>query len=290
LNYQTTHYLETLKINTIIIMSQAISPPSIYFDGINFNSAFYEQTPSTGGSGFTEAQANILYLKKQVDDTSAGKPTFTNGLLSNDYDVRDAGDRLFFGQNATTVTYIQIGNQDCNSTELYNVVMNRMEVHGQRQLGVNLTNWNTFANFNPDYVGEYQEIIGYSITPTLNANDFYPAVSNPINILKPGLYNLKVSFQLTGTAISGTTGIIAFGVTTSSLSAIDWLYANNGNLTGSLFRTHVQNLATADLPINYNIDFNFLAVGNPFYFKYYIQAGTITGGSLIISYFITKLC
>ena len=89
--------------------------------------------------------------------------------------------------------------------------MNRLEIHGQRQLGVNLTNWNTFANFNPDYVGEYQEIIGYSITPTLNANDFYPASGNPINIVKPGLYNLKVSFQLTGTGISGTTGIIAFG-------------------------------------------------------------------------------
>ena len=272
-------------------MSQAISPPSIYFNGINFNSSFYEQVSSTAGSGFTEAQANVLYLKKQVDDTSVGKPTFTNGILSNDYDVLDPGNRLFFGQNATTLTYLQIGNQDCNSTELYNVVMNRMEVHGSRQSGVNLTNWDSYANFNPGYVGEYQEIIGYSITPTLNANSFYPVSGHPINILIPGLYNLKVSFQFTATGITGSFGQVAFGVTTSSSGATNWLYANNGNLTGSLFRNYIPTLTLGDLPINYNVDFNFVATGTPFYFKYFIQSGgTVTGGSLIMSYNITKLC
>lgn len=273
-------------------MSQAISPPSIYFVGINFNSAFYEQTPSTGGSGFTEGQANVLYLKKQVNDTSAGKPTFTNGLLSNDYDIRDPGDRLFLGQNSTNLTYIQIGNQDCNSTELYNVVMNRMEVHSSRQAGVNLTNWTSYSNFAPGYVGECQEIIGYTITPTLNANDFYPAASTPLTVSVVGLYNLRVSFQFNATAVSGSFGQIAFGVTTSSSSATNWLYANNGNLTGSLFRNHVPNVALADLPLSYNIDFNFVAAGSPFYLKYYIQhgGGSLTGSSLIMSYFITKLC
>jgi hypothetical protein len=272
-------------------MSQAISPPSIYFDGINFNSSFYEQTPSTGGSGFTEAQANILYLKKQVDDTSVGKPTFTNGLLSNDYEVNDVGSSLNIGLNATNLTVIQLGNDQCSNTNLYNVTMNNMDVHGSRQVGSNLTNWNVYANFNPDWVGEYQEIIGYSITPTLNANSFYPVASNPINVLKPGLYNLKVSFQFTATAVTGSFGQIAFGVTTSSLSATGWLYANNGNLTGSLFRNHVPNIVTADLPMLYNVDFNFVATGLPFYFKYYIQSGgSVTGGSLIMSYYIMKLC
>jgi hypothetical protein len=269
-------------------MSQAINPPSIYFNGINFNSVFYEQTPS--GSGFTEAQANVLYLKKQVNDTSVGKPTFTNGTLSNDYDILDPTNRYYIAQNATPLTYVQIANDQCNSTELFNVLINRIELHGTRQLGVNLTNWNTYAVFGPQYVNEYQEIIGYSITPTLNANDFYPAAGNPINVSAIGLYNLKVSFQLNATAIGGTTGVIAFGITTSSSSATNWLYQNNGNLTGSLFRNHVQNIALSDLPIIYNIDFNFVAAGSPFYFKYYIQAGSLTGGSLIISYNITKLC
>lgn len=271
-------------------MSQAINPPSIYFVGINFNSAFYEQTTTSTG-GFTEGQANVLYLKKQVNDTSVGIPTFTNGLKSNVYDVNEVGTSLDIGFNATNLTIINIGNPDCSNTNLFNVTMNNMDVHGSRQAGVNLTNWNIYANFNPDYVGEYQEIIGYSITPTLNANSFYPTASNPINILKTGLYNLKVSFQFTATAVTGSFGQIAFGVTTSSSSATNWLYANNGNLTGSLFRNHVPNIATADLPMLYNVDFNFVATGTPFYFKYYIQSGgTVTGGSLIMNYNITKIC
>jgi hypothetical protein len=263
----------------------SIQNPPIY-TGITYNSQFFVQ--DTGG--LSEAQANALYLKKTVNDTSIGKPTFTNGLLSNDYDILDPTDRFYVGQNSTNQTYVQIANDQCNSTELFNVTMNRMEVHGQRQLGVNLTNWNIYSVFNPTFVNEYQEIIGFSITPTLNANDFYPASGYPIIVANTGLYNFKASFQLTGTAISGTTGIIAFGVTTSSSAGTGWLYANNGNLTGSIVRNHVQNLNLADLPINYNIDFNFVANGSPHYFKYYIQAGSITGGSLIVSYFITKLC
>jgi hypothetical protein len=261
-------------------------PPLVICNTYNFANW---NTPVT----FTKAQANTLYLKKTVNDTSTGKPSFTNGLLSNDYDILNPTDRFYVGQNSTNQTYVQIANDQCNSTDLFNVSMNRMEVHGQRQLGVNLTNWNVYSIFNPTFVNEYQEIIGFSITPTLNANDFYPASGYPIIVANTGLYNFKASFQFTATAISGTSGIIAFGVTTSSSSATNWLYANNGNLTGSLFRNHVPpTITTADLPINYNIDFNFVANGSPHYFKYYIQhgSGSVTGGSLIVSYFITKLC
>ena len=248
------------------------------------------RTTSTSSGGLTEAEANGLYIQKAVNTTNTGIPTFTNDILSNKYNIRDVGERLFLGENATNLTYIQIGNPDCNSTELFNVIMNRIEVNGTRQLGVNLTNWNTYAVFTPDYVNQYQEIIGYSITPTINANDFYPAAGNQINVSLVGLYNINATFQLNATAIGGTTGIMAFGITTSSSSATNWLYANNGNLTGSLVRNHVQNLGTADLPIICNIDFNFVAAGSPFYFKYYIQAGSLTGGSLIVSYNITKIC
>jgi hypothetical protein len=258
----------------------------------DFNVRAWIPTTSTSSGGLTESQANGLYIQKSVDTTNTGKPTFIFGLETNNYDIRDTGSAFNLGTNATNLTVIYVGNDQCNSTDLYNVSMNRMEVHGERQLGVNLTNWNAYANFNPDYVGQYQEIIGYSITPTLNANDFYPASGNPINILKPGLYNLKVSFQYNATSVSGSFGQIAFGVTTSSLSATGWLYANNGNLTGSIFRNHVPSIVTADLPLSYNVDFNFVAVGNPFYFKYYIQhgSGSITGSSLIMSYYITKIC
>ena len=271
-------------------MSQAINPPSIYFNGINFNSVFYEQTPSSGGSGFTEAQANVLYLKKQVNDTSAGTPTFTNGILSNDYNISNTNGIFYIAKDATVTSYIYLGNDQVNSTDLYNVNINKINLVGNRYSAPNIATWDSYAIFYPTTIGEYLEVIGPSVTPTLDANSFYPAASHPFNVANIGQYHMKVTFQLTGSAISGTTGIISFGVTTSSSAGTSWLYANNGNLTGSLFRNHVQNLAVSDLPMSYSVDFTFVAIGSPFYFKYYIQAGSITGGSLIMSYYIRKIC
>jgi len=56
-------------------MSQVISPPDIYFNGINFNSSFYVED-----TGFTESQANQLYLRKTIQDTATALETFSSGL------------------------------------------------------------------------------------------------------------------------------------------------------------------------------------------------------------------
>jgi len=61
-------------------MSEVINPPEYYFDGVNFNPAFYAN--DTGG-GFTEAQANALYLKKTVADTATALETFNAGIKTN---------------------------------------------------------------------------------------------------------------------------------------------------------------------------------------------------------------
>jgi hypothetical protein len=270
-------------------MSQAINPPSIYFNGINFNSSFYEQTPG-GGSNFTKEQADELYLSKQINDTSIGKPTFIQGAYANDYDINEAANLFTIAQSATIETLIHVANDQVQATDLYNVNINRINLVGNRYSAPNIASWDDYSVFQPTLVGEYLEVIGPSITPTLNTNSFYPAASHPFAIANQGQYNMKVTFQINGSAISGTTGIIAFGITTSSSASTNWLYANNGNLTGSLFRNHVQNLGMADLPIIYNIDFNFIAVGSNYYFKYYFQASSLTGGSLIMSYYITKIC
>jgi len=57
-------------------MSQVISPPDIYFNGINFNSSFYAEDTA----GFTESQANKLYLRKTIQDTATALETFSSGL------------------------------------------------------------------------------------------------------------------------------------------------------------------------------------------------------------------
>ena len=53
-------------------MSQVIFPPSHYFVGITFNSAFYNETNT---DGLTQDQANKLYISKNYND-------FANGLIS----------------------------------------------------------------------------------------------------------------------------------------------------------------------------------------------------------------
>jgi hypothetical protein len=67
-------------------MSQVISPPDIYFNGINFNSSFYAEDTA----GFTESQANKLYLRKTVADTAPVIETFTAGIKTNSIDTTDA--------------------------------------------------------------------------------------------------------------------------------------------------------------------------------------------------------
>jgi hypothetical protein len=65
-------------------MSEAINPPDYYFPGVNFNPAFYAN--DTGG-GFTEAQANALYLKKKVPDTATALETFNSGIKTNSIEL-----------------------------------------------------------------------------------------------------------------------------------------------------------------------------------------------------------
>jgi hypothetical protein len=60
------------KLSVYINMSQVIFPPSHYFVGITFNSAFYNETNS---DSLTQDQANKLYISKNYND-------FANGIIS----------------------------------------------------------------------------------------------------------------------------------------------------------------------------------------------------------------
>jgi len=67
-------------------MAEVINPPTYYFDGIQFNPAFYENTITGGGGGtgdLTEAEANALYLQKTVPDTATSLQTFNAGIKTN---------------------------------------------------------------------------------------------------------------------------------------------------------------------------------------------------------------
>lgn len=65
------------------------NPPNNYFDGIGYNSLFYNTTDT--GTGLTQAQADLLYLSKKITDTStAPLTTFNNSIyLKNTFTLYD---------------------------------------------------------------------------------------------------------------------------------------------------------------------------------------------------------
>jgi hypothetical protein len=83
-------------------MSQVISPPSIYFNGINFNSEFYAQ--DTAGVGITTSQANALYLRKTVNDTATALETFTQGIATNTVSKYGTGEQKIFADDTNSIT------------------------------------------------------------------------------------------------------------------------------------------------------------------------------------------
>ena len=107
----------------------ALPPPTYYFNGITFNSAFYPQTSTTtssSGDGITEAEANLLYLRKTTADTATALETFTAGISTPS--VNTSGNLLIGGNastlgvsigQATTTTAI-LGNESVKG----NIVMN----------------------------------------------------------------------------------------------------------------------------------------------------------------------
>jgi hypothetical protein len=56
----------------------AENPPTFSFNGIDFNPTYY-----INSSGFTQEQANALYLKKTIPDTATAIETFSGGIKTN---------------------------------------------------------------------------------------------------------------------------------------------------------------------------------------------------------------
>lgn len=185
---------------------------------------------------------------------------------------------LYLKKTGSTSTGLQMFNAGILSTS---IVSDRND-----DASVDLSSWILKDVLYQDmtHVGNSYQLFGYNITPTLNAIAFYPQVNTPIGIFQ-GFYNIQATFQLTGTAINST-GKMAFGITSNSATG-DWLYDTNGNLNNNIVKTHVGTMSGADLPLVFTINFTAYYAGY-LYFKYYIQAGSITG-SLLVNYYITRL-
>ena len=58
------------------------NPPYPYYNGIPFNPSFFTSDTGTSSGGFTEAEANTLYLRKTTPDTATAQETFNAGIVT----------------------------------------------------------------------------------------------------------------------------------------------------------------------------------------------------------------
>ena len=79
----------------------SVAPPTYYFNGITFNSAFY--TTSSSG-GLSQSQANALYLKKNTADTASALETFSAGIATNGINPTTTTGAIAIGTSSTSTT------------------------------------------------------------------------------------------------------------------------------------------------------------------------------------------
>jgi hypothetical protein len=92
------------------------SPPKFYFNGIIFNSDYYKDETV---SGFSQDQADLRYLKKNVIDTAIALETFQGGIKTNSLEPNNVTDTLNINTVSTTATnIINIGNDTTNNQTL----------------------------------------------------------------------------------------------------------------------------------------------------------------------------
>jgi hypothetical protein len=86
-------------------------PPFPYFNGIEYNSAYFTSIDS----GLTIAQGNAKYLQKTISDTATALETFNSGISTNTITATTATSAPTLFNNITT-TNIQIGQGQTSGT------------------------------------------------------------------------------------------------------------------------------------------------------------------------------
>jgi hypothetical protein len=95
----------------------AENPPTFSFNGIDFNPTYYVNESTS--SGFTQEQANALYLQKTIPDTATAIETFTGGIKTNSIESVLTTDTLNIQTNSDTATNIvNVGNVITNNQTL----------------------------------------------------------------------------------------------------------------------------------------------------------------------------
>jgi len=95
----------------------AENPPTYNFPGIEFNPTYFINESIS--SGFTEEQANALYLKKTIPDTATVLETFNVGIKTNSIEPINATDTVNINTvSSTAINIVNIGNNTTNEQTL----------------------------------------------------------------------------------------------------------------------------------------------------------------------------
>ena len=186
-------------------MSQVITPPSIYFNGINFNSVFYAQ--DTTGGGLTTSEANALYLRKTVVDTATALETFSQGLSTNTISPYGAGDQSIF-TDSTGLRTVSFG-EGANRSK-FGLLSANVELGTQTDFNVKIGENMPSRSGNQIAIGCWPTQDTNIGIGTTNGGDIYSG-TNKIVIGGPGNATAILSDS---TLISGT------GLTTNSIQPV----------------------------------------------------------------------
>jgi hypothetical protein len=95
----------------------AENPPTFSFNGIDFNPTYYVNESTS--SGFTQEQANALYLQKTIPDTATAIETFNAGIKTNSIEsVVDTGTLNIQTVSSTATNIVNVGNNTTNNQTL----------------------------------------------------------------------------------------------------------------------------------------------------------------------------
>jgi hypothetical protein len=92
------------------------APPKFYFNDIIFNSEYYQDEDTTG---FSQDQADLRYLKKNITDTATALETFSGGIKLNSIEPINDTDTLNINTvSDTAINIVNIGNTATNNQTL----------------------------------------------------------------------------------------------------------------------------------------------------------------------------
>jgi len=173
-------------------MSSATAPYP-YFNGITYNPSFF----SSSSTSLTQAQANLLYLKKTTADTATALETFSGGILSNSLKTIATSDALDIATTQTSGA-INIGSLPSRSGNI-NI---GYSVSAPTGLGCNINMGNILSS--TSIGGKYIELAAASSGISLTTSGTLDMIATAYNMGTSSLVATNINI---GTVAKTTTSI-----------------------------------------------------------------------------------